>query len=172
MALCLTLAGSISGSAPVEPAWPVTIHRSIYLPRANAVVVGHEGIHTHRNYILFVIPGATPRAMFNDDRHLKYRHVQFTAHCRLPTDHAALPFSLPIVGTEPPGLDLYGAIDGQSRYQRGWGVDDVNDLPPGIVHVMIPSRFVDWLARRPRDVQNRYADPANYSLQASWDERG
>jgi hypothetical protein len=171
-AASLALSASIAGSAPVEPAWPVTVHHEVHLSRASAVVIGHAGIHTHHNYILFLVPGAAPRVMFNDDRHIRYRHVAFTAHCRLPTDHAALPFSIPIFGTQPPGLDLYGAIDGQALCERGWGVDDISRLPAGLVRVMIPSRFVDWLVRQPPNLQRQYANPANYSLDGNWDEKG
>jgi hypothetical protein len=144
-------------------AW--TAHKVI-ISAASAVEVTRLGVHTHANYLLFRT-GATNVTALRADPHV--RLVRVTAHCRYPTDRAALPPGFTWLVKDASAVPTLGAIDGQP----GWSVSKIytnNDT--NLIRVSVPTRFANWLAAQPPSVRRRYQNLKSYSLEINWEQQG
>lgn len=148
------------------PASGQTPHK-VVVPRASQIALGHLGIHTHANYLLFDTGTLDVARM----RQLpaQFPHLTLLARCSLPTDRAALPpdlaaFSSP---SDPPLPNPYGPIDG-GRGKPGWTLLPLHQNGKNFVKALAPSRFADWLAGQSPARRRAYLQPPRYTLQISW----
>lgn len=141
----------------------------LVIPRAARVDIGHTGIHTHANFILFDTGARDLLAMQADPVH--FPRLTLRAHSRLPTDHAALPPDLAMPG-DPPLDNPYGPMDG-GRGKPGWGVVPLHQAGRSgsvinAAKVVVPTRFANWVALQPPARRKSYLDPRRYWLEARW----
>jgi len=136
----------------------------IVVPRAARVDIGHTGIHTHANFILFETGAHDLTAMQADPVH--FPHLSLRAHSRLTTNHAALPPDLAMPG-DPPLPNPYGPIDGGLK-GPGWGVLPVYQNGHNGAKVVVPTRFANWVALQPAARRRSYLDPRQYWLEVRW----
>ena len=139
---------------------PVTFHNP-------QVVFSHTGVHTHANYLLFDTGKLDLLACQRD--FATYPHLAIKAFCLLPTDHAALPpdlaaFSSP---SDPPLANPYGPINGGFG-KPGWTVLPLHQNGKNSARVLVPTRFVNWLAEQPAARRKLYLQPKCYTLQVRW----
>ena len=134
LALCLLL---------LAPGWAhAQTPGRLVIPRAARVDIGHTGIHTHANSIVFDTGTRDLAAMQADPVH--FPHLTLRAHSRLPTDHAALPPDMAMPG-DPPLDNPYGPMDGGAT-RPGWGVSPLhqegrNGTVTNAARVVVPTRF-------------------------------
>ncbi len=138
----------------------------LVIPRAARVDIGHVGIHTHANSILFDTGAHDLAAMQADPAH--FPRLTLKAHSRLPTDRAALPPGLAMPG-DPPLDNPYGAMDGGTKGQ-GWGVIPLHQGGRNTARVVVPTRFANWVALQPLARRKAYGDPRRYWLEVRWGE--
>ncbi len=154
------------GSAPVGAQVPAG---RFVVPRAARVDIGHTGIHTHANSIVFDTGERDLTAMQADPVH--FPHLTFRAHSRLPTDHAALPPDMAMPG-DPPLPNPYGPIDGGAK-GPGWSILPLHQVGHGgaitnVVKVVVPTRFANWVALQSAVRRKVYFDPKRYWLEGRW----
>lgn len=140
--------------------------KTVSVPAFRAAL-SHTGVHTHANYLLFDTGALDLLALQRDPAH--YPKLTFKAHSSLPTDHAALPPDLAAFGSpsDPPLENPYGGIDGGSG-KSGWTPLPGHRNGKNIVTVMVPTRFVNWLAAQPPARRKQYAQPKRYTLVITW----
>ncbi len=136
----------------------------LVIPRAARVEIGHTGIHTHANFILFDTGARDLAAMQADPVH--FPRLTLRAHSRLPTDRAALPPDLAMPG-DPPLDNPYGPIEG-GRGKPGWGISPAQDGGRHGAKVTVPTRFANWIALQPPARRKSYSDPRRYWLEVRW----
>ena len=155
-----------SASAFFAPALAQSPHK-IVIPRASRLVLGHLGIHTDANYLLFDTDALDLSACQRDPLH--YSHLTFKAHSSLPTNHAALPPDLAAFGSpgDPPLQNPYGPIDGGPG-KSGWTLLPGHENGRNIVKALVPTRFANWLAAQSPARRRQYAQPNRYTLTITW----
>ena len=158
MLLCL---GTLAPAA-AQPPHKVTI------PRAAEVSFSRVGIHTHANYLLFSMGTLDVLMMSRDPAH--FPGLKLHAFCVLPTDRAALPpdlatFSSP---SDSPLPNPYGPINGGNG-KPGWTPFPMHQNSKNYVKVLVPTRFVNWLALQPPAKRRIYLQPQRYSLRITWE---
>ena len=141
--------------------------QKLVIPRASQVVIGHLGIHTHANYLLFDT-GALDIARMRRDP-ARFPHLTLRASCSLPTDRAALPPDLAAFSSpgDPPLPNPYGPIEG-GRGKPGWTLLPLRQGGKNFVKVLVPTRFADWLAAQPPARRRAYLQPSRFTLQITW----
>ena len=161
LALCLLL---------LAPGWAhAQTPGRLVVPYAARVDIGHTGIHTHANSIVFDTGARDLAAMQADPVH--FPHLTLRAHSRLPTDHAALPPDMAMPG-DPPLDNPYGPMDGGAT-RPGWGVFPLhqggrNGTVTNAAKVVVPTRFANWVALQPPARRKAYFDPKRYWLEVRW----
>ncbi len=153
------LAGSVIRAHAQSAAHHVTI------PAAVEVDLSHLGEHTHANRLRFDTGRLDVAAMQADGA--RYRSVRVVGHCRLPTDHAALPPGFEALQKSFGPIPTYGPMDGRP----GWSSAASTVKGRHEVTFSVPTRFANWVAGRPVAVRRRYKDPKSYSLEVTWEER-
>lgn len=131
---------------------------------ASRLALSRTGIHTHADFILFDTGELDLAALQKDPA--RYPALKVTAHCRLSTDHAALPPELAAPG-DPPLPNPYGPIDGGTG-KPGWGIVPFNKNGRHQAKVLVPTRFANWLALQPPARRKVYLDPRRYWLEVRW----
>ncbi len=139
-------------------------HR-VVIPAASRLEIGHTGIHTHANFLLFTTGRWDVAAMRRDPTH--FPHLSVRGRSDLPTDHAALPPEFTQPG-DPPLPNPYGSIGGDGAGKRGWDVVTEASSGGNEVRVLVPTRFANWLALQPAARQRRYADRRHWHLEIRW----
>ncbi len=170
--LCLSLPCLLLFTSALRPAAAQTPGRLV-IARALRVDIGHTGIHTHANSILFDTGAHDLAAMQADPVH--FPHLTLWPHSRLPTDHASLPPGL-AMPDDPPLPNPYGPMDGGPS-RPGWAVFPVH-LPAHLAgrggavinaaQVQVPTRFANWVALQPAARRKAYFDPRRYWLEVRW----
>ena len=162
-------AGAVLALLCLAPALPVSAQaiKKIVIPRASRIVFSHTGVHTHANYLLFDTGTLDLLKMQRDPAH--YPQLTFRAHSSLPTDHAALPPDLAALGSpsDPPIPNPYGPIDGAPG-KSGWTALPGHQNGKNTVKVLVPTRFVNWLAQQSPARRKQYAQPKRYTLTIRW----
>lgn len=150
-----------AGPAPAQAPHKITI------PRASEMALGHLGVHTHANFLLFDTGDLDVSAMRRDPA--RFPRLTLRAHCSLPTDRAALPPDLAAFSSpgDPPLPNPYGPIDG-GRGKPGWSLLPLHRNGKNFVQVLVPTRFADWLAGQPPAHRRLYSQPQRFTLQISW----
>ncbi len=140
----------------------------VVIPHASQVALRQTGVHTHANFLLFGTGPHDLQAMQRDPA--TYPHLTLKAHSRLPTDRAALPPDLAAFQSpgDPPLENPYGAIDGGAG-KPGWSLLPGHQNRKNTVKVLVPTRFVNWLAAQPPARRRQYLRPQNYSLSIAWE---
>lgn len=148
------------------PAGPWSPHH-VLISTAARVDLSHLGIHTHADFVRFDAGTLDVAAMQADKTAVQYRNLSLVAHCRLPTDRAALPPGLDSLQKSYGPIPTYGPIDGKP----GWSVGSVF-VRNGQTWVQFsaPSRFANWVAAQKPALRRRYKDPHSYSLEIRWEE--
>lgn len=143
-----------------------TVHK-VVIPHASRVVFSHTGIHTHADYLLFDTGTLDLLARQHDPVH--FPKLTFKAHSSLPTDHAALPPDLAAFSGpgDPPLDNPYGPIDGGPG-KPGWSLLPQHQNGKNQVKVMVPTRFVNWLAQQSPARRKQYLQPKRYTLTITW----
>ena len=161
LGLCLLFlaSGGASAQAPGR----------LVVPRAARVDLGHTGIHTHANFIVFDTGTRDLLAMQADPVH--FPRLTLRAHSRLPTDRAALPPDFAMPG-DPPLPNPYGPMDGGGG-RPGWSVIPLHrsgrsGATVNAAKVVVPTRFANWVALQPPARRKAYLDPRRYWLEAHW----
>ena len=157
--LCLLFASIPAASAQAA--------KKVVIPHAFQVVFSHTGIHTHADYLLFDTGALDILAL--QSHPATYPNLAFKAHSSLPTDRAALPPDLAAFSSpgDPPLQNPYGPIDGAPG-KPGWTVLPVHQNGKNRVKVLVPTRFVNWLAAQSPARRKQYAQPQRYSLVVTW----
>lgn len=172
-ALCLL---ALTLLALILPAGAQSVQK-IVVPKASKIVLGHTGVHTHADYILFETGAYNLAAMQRDP--VRYPHLTLKAHSSLPTDRAALPPDLADLGAGGPPLDNpYGPIDGGGG-KPGWGLlplhqnsktqNNKTQNGKNWVKVFAPTRFANWLALQSAARRRQYQMPRHYTLEITWE---
>ena len=147
---------------------PAQTPHQVTIPRAAEVSLGHVGIHTHANFLLFSTGASDILKMSRDS--VQFPSLKLRAFCTLPTDRAALPpdlaaFSAP---SDPPLPNPYGPISGGDG-KPGWTPFPVHQNGKNFVKVLVPTRFANWLALQPSAKRRVYLQPQRYSLRITWE---
>ncbi len=139
----------------------------IIIPRVSQSALGHLGVHTHANFLLFNTGILDIPAMQRDPS--QFPRLALRAHSSLPTDRAALPPDLAAFGSpsDPPLPNPYGPIDG-GYGKPGWTLLPMHRGSKNLVKVLVPTRFADWLAAQPLARRRLYSQPQRFTLQITW----
>lgn len=160
-----------AGGALAAPAAAGRGPHRVVIPAATRLEIGHTGIHTHANFLLFATGHWDVGAMRRDPAH--FPHLSVRGRSDLPTDHAALPPELTQTG-DPPLPNPYGPIEGDGAVRHGWDVI-TGKVNTGTVsgengaRVLVPTRFANWLALQPAARRHRYADRRHWRLEIRWE---
>ena len=140
--------------------------KKIVISHASRVVFSHTGVHTHADYLLFDTGALDLLALQHNPA---YPNLAFKAHSSLPTDRAALPPDLAAFSSpgDPPLQNPYGPIDGGPG-KPGWSLLPLHQNGKNCVKVLVPTRFVNWLAAQSPARRKQYAQPQRYSLVVTW----
>ncbi len=161
--IALAVGAAAQSPAPGMGHWTP---RRVVVPAASRVDISHLGVHTHADLLLFPLSAQSVAALQGGPQ---FRAVRVVAHCRLPTDQAALPPGFGWLTKDAGPIPTSGAIDGDP----GWSISPLfQEGGRDFVKVSVPTRFANWVAGQPPAVQKRYRNRQSYSLEITWEEQG